>query len=286
MSVEVQKNYEEKWKLYYEKDLNEVIRMLHVAENGSIDVANAMNSIKIQLALVMRSTMELLINAGDGPNKCDLAFYYVLREIDDQADELNPTLLYQQAAIQVSIYRVINWLLGELDQLRFQEYAMDAYQEAFFHFGKIIRRYRLKERSDGNEVPQFLMYIEQFLRLRLKHWYLVNTLGYTYNRDWRKKDENPYKRRILPLQGDCIFSSIYQTSVADKHDSFLAMCSFEDMMEIVRMKKPLQATCLELHYGEDMTLKEVAKKLAIPENTVKSHVARGKKLLMKATNVA
>jgi DNA-directed RNA polymerase specialized sigma24 family protein len=131
-------------------------------------------------------------------------------------------------------------------------------------------------------VYDFLMYIEHYLFLRLKEWFLMNILGYKRVKDWKSKGGKPYRPVIFPLHEKhikSVWSESLEHNVADEYDSMLATYSFKELIGLVRTKSTIQATCLKLHYGRQMTTREIAEKLCIPENTVKSHLRRARQWL-------
>lgn len=288
MSKAGRKSYRDHWKLHYERDLQELVHLAQKIDNGSIGIAKTMNSLKHQLALAIYPMIRNFINKGEGPSKCDLAFYHLWREIGGHFAHLELTQLYLQCAIQTSVWRVINRLVGELGDNGFESYAMEAYQESHYFFRSIVKKY--EKSGDGESVVcHFLMYIEHYLRLRLKHWYLVKIMGYTYVKKWKGKKEKPYKRRKYPLKEGydpgCGYES-YETNIADKYGSYLATYSIEEMLQIVRKKNPLHAQCLELHYDKEMKVKDIALMLGLPVGTVKSYLSRGKETLRREAKIA
>lgn len=157
-----------------------------------------------------------------------------------------------------------------------------AFEAILSHYEKVIFNYIFRlvnHRQDAEDLTQET-FIKVYTHLSsidpeksFRAWLYKIATNVTY--DWfRKKGAHPELFIIDdPLAG---FETI------DEESTYLKIEKAQDLLKALAGIKPIYRTVLDLFYHQGLSYEEVAQSLAIPLNTVKTHLFRAKRALKQA----
>lgn len=134
--------------------------------------------------------------------------------------------------------------------------------------------YKIAYNITGNADDSYDVCQEVFFRLiknkekikneeHLKAWLIRTTINCG-----KSTATEAYKRHTIPL------SSVAENMASIKDN-------YDDIIELVLKLPEKYKTVIHLHYYEELTIETIAETLGVSKNTVKTRLARGRKLLKK-----
>lgn len=188
-------------------------------------------------------------------------------------------LIYEQSCIQTSVRRVLMRITFEIQS--FSSYLMDAYQECYEKFVSVVGKFLYScDKQGDNKSFDLLMYVERFLYKRIRDWHIKTNLQLRYDRNASKDGRRKYNPiRFALLSKSKAGYNKAAGACPDKHIRDVATLTFDEMVAIIRRGSDRQAQCVELYYGRELSIKEIAEITGLSEGTIKWYLSKGREKL-------
>jgi len=179
----------------------------------------------------------------------------------------NVNAAFSNPLVQVVISRTIQRLIVCCWYVKPSVIGM--YQESYIIFSKIIEKFWTRRQVNDNLSDAFLMYLERFLYLRLKHRHITEQIGCKY-------DRKAHKYYLKPSKLDLRYWTPKGSLTKDEGSRLMHEETEKEIVHYINSKNPVQGRIANL-WVRGQKQHVIASECGIPLNTVKYHVQQVKK---------